>query len=80
MIMDETEALSWIADIFQEPVENIGPTTPRENIAGWDSLGVLSLMAEMDEKFDILIEEETLENLKTVNDILALLKSNGKLE
>ena len=78
--MNENEALTWIADIFQEPVENINAETPRDKIPGWDSLGVLSLMAEIDETFDILLEDEDLENLKTVNDILDVLRKNGKLE
>ena len=77
--MNQNDALIWIADIFQEPAENITPDTPRDNIPGWDSLGVLSLMAEMDETFDILLEEDDLENLKSVGDLLMLLKNNGKL-
>lgn len=77
--MNANEALEWIAEMFQEPVENVTPGTPRENIPGWDSLGVLTLMAEMDETFDILLEEEDLDALKTVNDIIELLKKNGKL-
>ena len=77
--MNEKDALNWIAEIFQEPLENISPNTLREDIPGWDSLGVLTLIAEMDENFDILLEEEDLEKLKTVNDLLDLLKNNGKL-
>lgn len=78
--MNENEALIWIADIFQEHVENISLDTPRDNIPGWDSLGILSLMAEMDETFDILLEDKDLENLKTVNDLIELLRLNGKIK
>ncbi len=77
--MNENEALEWIADIFQEPLENIGFETPKDNIPGWDSLGVLSLMAEMDETFDVVLEEDDLENLKTVNDIIDILRQRGGL-
>ncbi len=77
--MNVNETLAWIADIFQEPVENIAPETRREDIPGWDSLGVLSLMAEMDETFDILLEEDDLDTLQTVADILTLLENSGKL-
>lgn len=77
--MTEQEALKWIADLFEEPAENIRPTTERDEIDGWDSLGVLSLMAGLDEEFDILLSEEEMENLHKVADILEVLKNHGRL-
>ena len=56
--MTEQEALKWIAELFEEPVENIRPETKQDEVEGWDSLGVLSLMAGLDEEFDILMTEE----------------------
>ena len=77
--MTEQEALKWIADLFEEPAENIRPTTERDEIDGWDSLGVLSLMAGLDEEFDILMSEEEMQNLQKVADILEVLKNHGCL-
>jgi len=77
--MTEQEALKWIAELFEEPVENIRPETKQDEVEGWDSLGVLSLMAGLDEEFDILMTEEEMQNLRTVADILEVLKKNGCL-
>ena len=38
------EAISWIADVFEDTVDNIKPEMNREDIPGWDSLGVLNLI------------------------------------
>jgi acyl carrier protein len=77
--MTEEEALEWIAELFQEPVENITPETERDKIEGWDSLGVLTLMAAFDEEFDILLSEEEMQGLLKVDDILKVLRERGAL-
>ena len=77
--MTEEEALKWIAELFQEPAENIKPATERDKIEGWDSLGVLTLMAAFDEEFDILLSEEEMQGLRKVDDILKVLRERGAL-
>lgn len=77
--MTEQEALVWIADLFEEPVENITPETEKEKINGWDSLGVLSLMASLDEKFNIVTSEDEIQNLEKVADILEILRKHKYL-
>ncbi|MGA1792015.1 MAG: acyl carrier protein [bacterium] len=74
------EALAWIADLFEEPKENIKPETLRQDIPTWDSLGILTLMAKLDEDYDIILSEEELQNLRTVDDILSVMRRNGKLK
>ena len=76
--MSRAEALAWVAEIFQESAE-MTPETPRENIAMWDSLGVLTLMAELDEKFDLVVSDQDMRAMTKVGDILSLLEKNGKL-
>lgn len=73
------EALNWIANIFEAPVEEIHPQTKRDDIEGWDSLGTLTLMAQLDEEFEILLSEDELSELKVVEDILTILKDRGIL-
>ena len=77
--MNIQNALACIADVFQEPLEKITPETPREEIPAWDSLGVLTLIAVMDETFDILLEDEQIEKLETVGDIINILIDNNRL-
>ena len=77
--MTEAEALAWLADVFQEPAEKITLETPRDAIATWDSLGVLTLMAELDEKFDLVTSDQEMREMGKVGDVLSLLKEKGKL-
>lgn len=77
--MNIEEALTWIADLFEEPVEDIKPETLREDIPAWDSLGVLTLMASLDEDFDILLTDEEMQELQKIDDIFEILRENGHL-
>lgn len=78
--MRTQEALSWIAETFEQPVERFTADTMRRDIPGWDSLGTLVLIAAFDEKFDIHLSEKDLDGMQRVNDVLEILRRNGKLE
>ena len=75
----EAEVLAWLADVFQESADQLTPETPRDAIAMWDSLGVLTLMAELDEKFDIVVSDQELRAMKKIGDVLTLLRQHGKV-
>lgn len=77
--MNTQEALNWIAEVFEESAGRIGAATERSAIAGWDSLGTLSLIAALDEKFDIHLDEKEIEGMAKVDDILAVLRRQGAL-
>ncbi len=78
--MTEKEAIDWVAGMFNESPGDISPETLREDIPEWDSIGVLTLMAEMDEKFDIVLSDEQTNGMTTVSDILELLREKGNLD
>ena len=78
-LMTLPEALKWIADLFEEPPDNINPLTSREEIAAWDSLGMLSLLAGLDENFDIRLPVEKSNGLRTVGDILEVLRQHDRM-
>ena len=80
MPMTQQEALQWIAVLFEESDNQIQPETTRDKIAAWDSLGMLTLMAGLNEKFDIVMSDYELQEFRTVGDILNVLRKNGKLE
>ena len=42
----------------------------------WDSLGLLSVIAMIDEEYDVIIESNTFQKLKTVGDICNYIQSN----
>jgi len=78
--MNTHDALTWIAEVFEEPPGQITIETKREQILGWDSLGTLSLIAGLDERFDIHLSEKDIDGMQRVSDILDILRRNGKLE
>ena len=73
------EALELLAEIFEEPIENITAETRRGDVEGWDSLGELSIMAEFDERFGIILDTKALDNFKLVSDLLEVLQDNQAL-
>ena len=77
--MTVEEALHWVAELFEEPVERITPATSKDDIEAWDSLGILTLLAKLDDELNIQLKEEDLEGLKSVKDILLLMKRHGHL-
>lgn len=76
--LSRAEALKWVAEVFQHPFE-LAATTPRSEIPAWDSLGMLSLMARLDEDFSILLEPDDSDAMQSVADVLAILERNGIL-
>ena len=78
--MKTEEAVAWIAEVFEEASGRISAQTLRKEIPGWDSLGTLSLIAGLDEKFDIQLSEKEIGSLERVNDIVDLLRRNGAVE
>ena len=78
-MVSEDQALDWLAQVFQEPRDKITPETPRDAIASWDSLGVLMLMAELDEKFNIVLSDQEMQGMNKVGDVVAVLREHGQL-
>ena len=74
------EALQWVAELFEENPTNIKPDTPRKQVAAWDSLGMLTIMARLDEEFGIILDEENLAQFVKVGDILEVLRLHGCLD
>jgi acyl carrier protein len=78
--MTRNEALTWLAELFEEPADNVRPDTPLDAIPTWDSLGVLTLLAGLSDRFDVTVEVDELGRMATINDILAVLQRAGKLD
>jgi acyl carrier protein len=73
------DALELIAEAINEPVNDVQPGIELVTLSGWDSMAVLLLMAEFDDQFDIVLDEEKINELKLVDDILAVLEDNNVL-
>ena len=77
--MTQTEAIAWIAQVFETSPDQLTPDTHRENVPAWDSLGVLTLMASLDSDHGIVLTDDDVQTIKTVGDILNVMRKNGKL-
>ncbi len=77
--MTQQEALEWIAKLFEEKPERVTLDTVRDDIPAWDSLGVLTLMADLDSQLGIQLSDDEVQGMKSVKDILDILQRNGKL-
>ena len=76
----QEEALNWIAELFEQSAGQLQPETRRDDIPAWDSLGVLTLMAGLDEKYGIMLSDVELRAMTKVGDILDVLRRQGKLQ
>jgi acyl carrier protein len=77
--MTQREAIEWIAKVFEASPDQLAPDTHRDNVPAWDSLGVLTLMASLDSDFGIVLTDDDVQAVKTVGDILDVIRRNGKL-
>lgn len=73
------EAIAMLESAFSEPAGSLTPETLRDSVAGWDSMGALVLMAELDERFGIVLTPDQSRKLTSVGDVLALLKAHSAL-
>jgi acyl carrier protein len=78
--MNTQDALNWISEVFEEAPGRITAASVRDAIPGWDSLGTLSLIAALDEKFDIHLSEREIEDMSSVEDVLVILRRQGALQ
>lgn len=69
--------LQWIAELFGEPRDRITLQTSRSDIANWDSLGVLTLMAEVDERYHLTLTDKDVKALQTVGDLVRWLNDRN---
>ena len=77
--LSATEALDMLAECFNEAPGSLTPARPREDIAGWDSMGALMLIAELDERFGIELSAEDSRAMRSVADALEFLQRHGLL-
>jgi len=50
-----------------------------KELSEWDSLATLSLMSMIDEKYDVIIGQEDLETMVTIQDVVEFIKQNKEV-
>lgn len=73
--MTRAEFLAEFEGLLNLPKGKLTGAEPLSSIPEWDSLAVVSYLALADEKFKMPIEIKRIDDCKTVNDLLDLVKS-----
>jgi len=68
----EAELLELLELQLNEDVGSLSADILLKDITGWDSMGVLLVMAEFDERLGITLVEETLTDLKSIGDLISV--------
>lgn len=74
------DAIDMLAEAFDESAESIQPERLRESIAGWDSMGALLLIAEIEERFEVELSAEESRGMTQIADVLKFLRRHELLE
>lgn len=56
-------------------VKDLKPETKFRDIEEWSSLMALSIIAMVDEEYEVIIKGEDIRNSKTINDLFEVVKS-----
>ena len=64
-----------VAAVCETEVENITDQTTIGDFPGWDSMGQLSILQQVEETLDISFEPEEMMELEDVNDIVKAVES-----
>jgi len=70
-------ALELLAETINESIDDVQMGVSLTSLEGWDSMAVLLLMAEFDERFSIILDEDKINSLKLVDDIITVLSENN---
>ncbi|MBI4699501.1 MAG: acyl carrier protein [Nitrospirae bacterium] len=70
----EEEIKKLVADIAEIPVEKLKPDVDFFKDLGMDSLKAIEIVAAFEKKYKIIIPENEIPNISTVNQIVAYLK------
>lgn len=65
----ETKFLEMISDVFEIEDRTIEMNNTFRDFDEWDSLARLSLIAEIDDVYNVVIEDEVFKTLTTLNDL-----------
>lgn len=68
----EEKVLEILKRVFE--LENVDTTFSQETCEKWDSMSQLNLIVELESEFDISIEPDEIDKLKSYNDIVKVIR------
>lgn len=73
--IDSEDFVSRIKDAFEEPPENLGISTVFRELACWDSLTSVMLVAEIYADYRVQISGDEMRDCRTVGDLMKLVET-----
>jgi acyl carrier protein len=77
--MKECEAIGLVADALGVAPERVTPGSKAEDFQEWDSMGMLAIVVAL-QQHGIQLDPGEATELKSVDGILSLLRTTGKLQ
>lgn len=74
----ETKYLEMISEVLEIEDRTVTMNDLFRDFEEWDSLAHLSLIAEIDDIYNITIEDETFKNLKTLKELYEEIQKRAK--
>jgi acyl carrier protein len=74
------ELLALLEEALNAEAGSLSPDMLLANVEGWDSMGVLLVMAEFDEQLGLTLTEDILSQIKSIQDIVNVVHSAGLLK
>lgn len=74
--MNRQEFLNSLEEILELDTNTLKGDEALQDLEQWDSLAFLSVIAMADEHFNIVIQGDKLEKVKTVEDLVDLVKAH----
>ena len=79
MKQDIAEKLRNVASrVFQTDAELLTPSSSREEVSGWDSMGHLTLVMEVEREFTVRFTTSHIEDAKSLNDFAEIIGELSK--
>ncbi len=70
--MNRTDAIALIESALNEPPGCVSDATALESLAGWDSVGWISVIAAMDDRYHVVLPPEKLTACRTAGELVDL--------
>lgn len=70
--MEQDNFIRALEELMEVPASTLSPITEIRSIEAWDSLKVVELVALLDSSYGIAVDYETLDQCRTVGDLIAL--------
>ncbi len=75
--MDREQFLRRVEEALAAPKDSLAETNRLEDLEGWDSIGILAVIAVIDEHYGVTLGAEAIANCQTLADLALRVESEG---